>query len=404
MKVPELLVPVGTIDKLETALLYGADAVYMSGKQFGLRALAGNFSIDELHQAATMVKRAKKKMFVTVNAFCRSADIEQLREYLDALQSIPIDALIISDPGVIRLARQHCPDIPVHLSTQANTMNSESVLFWQEQGIQRVVLARELSAGEVQHIIEHTDCEIEVFIHGALCIAFAGKCYLSAYLDGRESNSGICSQPCRWQYDLVERSGGRHIPLESDGDNLYLFSSKDLCLLPCLTRIARMGVDSVKIEGRMKSEYYIGVVTRVYREALDLLKNDGDLSEELLIELVNELKTVSHREYTTGFFGEESGEGRVHIAGKYIQSHLFVGIIQNPDGKSAVISPRNKIILNDSYQMIGSRRSEDCTVKVMSIMRDGVSCSELNPNQTATIEFDSQLVHGNMLRKKREEN
>ena len=305
MNVPELVVPAGNPRKLEVALQYGADAVYLSGKQFGLRHYAGNFELDELRSAVDLVHAQSKKIYLAVNMLCRDKHIEFLKDYLQEVRLLGVDALIISDPGTMRLARQLCPDTPIHLSTQANTLNSESVAFWADQGVKRIVLARELSCDEVARIAQSASCELEVFVHGALCIAYAGRCYLSAYLDGRESNEGACAQPCRNDYYVVQKRGAYAETLfgfDFDDDNSYLFNSRDLRLIEYVPQLADMGISSLKIEGRMKTEYYVAVVTRVYRHALNHLRSGKQIHSEHIALWKEELDRISHRHYTTGFF------------------------------------------------------------------------------------------------------
>ena len=271
MRVPELVVPVGSFEKLQIALSYGADAVYLSDKRFGLRHYADNFTCDEIKKIIPIVKKENKKIYLAVNILCRNQHLDDINNFFNEISGLNVDALIISDPGILGLAKKICPDIPIHLSTQANTLNFEAVRFWSEQGVKRVILARELSFNEVAEITENKTAELEVFIHGALCIAYAGRCYLSAYLDGRESNLGKCSQPCRRDYSIVDNSTGNELgEFKFDDLNGYIFNSKDLCLIDYLPELAKLGIDAIKIEGRMKTVYYLAVVTRIYRESVRL--------------------------------------------------------------------------------------------------------------------------------------
>ncbi|MEW6536108.1 MAG: U32 family peptidase [Candidatus Auribacterota bacterium] len=399
MRIPELLAPVGSPDKLLPALDYGADAVYLSSQQFGLRASAGNFDIDDLRKAAEIVKAGNKNIYLTLNAFCRNKSFPALREFLNSISDIPIDAFIISDPGVFLTSREVCPHIPVHISTQANTINMESVRFWENQGVKRVILARELSAEEVAEIAKSSSCEIEIFVHGALCLAYAGKCYLSAYLESRESNAGQCSQLCRRTYQLLETQGAdRVLSVEMDDENAYFLNTRDLCLIEKLPQIAEMGITSIKIEGRMKSAYYVAAVTRVYRDALNTLKQEGIISEEKLRGYTDELHKVSNRGFTTGYFGLDIPQNMIKIEGKYIQQYVFMGIIKNPVNGTFRLDPRNKIRRGDHIEIIGPNRANDRITTVTKIIRDNTEQTDANPNQISEITVDIPVCHGEIMR------
>jgi putative protease len=270
MPQPELLVPAGDLEKLETALAYGADAVYVGGEKFGLRAQAGNFTLAGLSQARELTRARGKQLYLTLNAYLRPQEMPELSAYLEALRPLELDAYIVSDPGVLALVRRLDPQRAVHLSTQANTTNAEAVRFWQAGGVCRVNLARELTLEEIRTIHAGTDVELEVFVHGALCVAYSGRCLLSAALTGRSANQGACTHPCRWRYSLTEETRpGEHLSIEEDGRGTYIMNSRDLCLVEYLPELLAAGVSSLKIEGRMKSRYYVAAVTRVYRAALD---------------------------------------------------------------------------------------------------------------------------------------
>ena len=400
MRVPELVVPVGSFEKLNIALDYGADAVYLSDKRFGLRYYADNFSIDEIKEIAPIVKRKNKKVYIALNILCRNLHLNDISDFLDEIRTVNVDALIISDPGIFRLAREKCPHIPIHLSTQANTLNSESVKFWSEQGVKRVILARELSFDEVTQIASNKNAELEVFIHGALCIAYAGRCYLSAYLDGRESNLGKCSQPCRRDYSIVDNSTGNELgEFEFDDLNGYIFNSKDLCLIDFLPELAEIGIDAIKIEGRMKTVYYLAVVTRIYREALDYLKSGKQVTPELINDWKNELCKISHRGYTKGFMGGEIAKNRISKEGKYIHPYQFIGQVDSIEGQKCFLNPKNRITKTDLIEVIGPDRSKDRIVKIQKIYRDKDEVDVLNPNQHGEILFDNEIFKGELLRK-----
>lgn len=293
----ELLAPAGSYTKMQTALYFGADAVYVGGKHFSLRAFADNFSEEELESAVEFVHKLGKKIYVTANIFARNADFSALEIYFSTLSKIGVDAVIISDPGVVYIAKKAAPNLAIHLSTQANTTNKYAVKFWQEQGVSRVILARELSIREIKEIHEYVpEMELETFVHGAMCISYSGRCLLSDYLDGRSSNRGTCVQSCRWRYEMraINATSGKSewLSMEEDGRGTYLLNSKDLNMLAYLKELEEAGVSSFKIEGRMKSGYYLATVINAYRRAMD--GGDFSLSEK-------ELLAVAHREYTQAY-------------------------------------------------------------------------------------------------------
>lgn len=328
-EIPELLAPAGNLEKLKIALLYGADAVYCSGKAFGLRAGAGNLSPEELEEGVALAHQMGRRVYVTVNIIPHNGDFQDLSEYLLYLASIGVDALIVADPGVLTLARELVPHLPLHLSTQANAVNWRSVRFWQEQGVQRIILARELSREEIAEIRQKTGAELEVFVHGAMCMAYSGRCLLSMYLTGRDANRGDCAQPCRWRYSVVEeRRPGKYMALEEDDRGTYIFNSKDLCLIDYIPELVELGLASLKIEGRMKSIHYVGTVTRVYRQALDAYRQDPE-AFAVREEWRQELEKVSHRDYTTGFFCHPpAAEDHDYKSYGYIRTYDFVGLVR----------------------------------------------------------------------------
>lgn len=293
----ELLAPAGDFEKLKTALYFGADAVYLGGKSFSLRAFADNFTAEEMARAVAYAHALGKKVYVTANIFAKNSDFAQLGEYFSFLQEIGADAALVTDAGVLALAKQRAPRLPLHLSTQANTTNKYAAKFWQEQGAARVVLARELSLAEIAEI--HAFCpdlELEAFVHGAMCISYSGRCLLSNYLDGRDSNRGACVQACRWRYEVRPEGGKAPLPAEEDARGTYVFNSKDLNMLPYLNELAAAGVCSFKIEGRMKSRYYLATVVGAYRRALDGAPVQA---------MAAELETCAHRAFTPAYaFGE----------------------------------------------------------------------------------------------------
>lgn len=337
-KVCELLAPAGNMDKLRAAVHYGADAVYLGGKEFSLRARAGNFTREGIVEAVEFAHKHGVKVYVTVNIFAHNRDLGPAAEYLEFLRGSGADALIISDPGILRLASRHAPDIPVHLSTQANTLNSSSVLFWQDMGVKRVNLARELGIAEIREIRDASDIELEVFVHGALCISYSGRCMLSLYLTGRDANQGNCAHPCRYKYRLEEsKRPGEYFPVEEDGRGAYIFNSRDLCLAGRLPEIVAAGVDSIKIEGRMKGIYYVAGVVRAYRAALDFAQREKWSPEKpatIPSEILQELDTLGSRGYTENFFLASPKRDDMLYQGPEIdQTWIPAGIVLDDLGK-----------------------------------------------------------------------
>ncbi|MDR3271812.1 MAG: U32 family peptidase C-terminal domain-containing protein [Peptococcaceae bacterium] len=317
------------MEKLKYAYAYGADAAYIGGKEFGLRAYAGNFSTGQIAEAVRLARRLRRKLYVTVNIFAHEQDLENMPAYLKTLEQLGVDGAIVSDPGVIALAKETAPGLALHLSTQANNTNSYTVNYWLHQGIQRVVLARELSQEELRQIRAKTRGELELFVHGAMCVSYSGRCLLSHYLTGRDANRGACTQPCRWKYALVEeKRPGAAFPIEEDSRGSYIFNSHDLCLLPHLPELQTLGIESWKIEGRMKSLYYVAGTVKVYREGIDTLWEEGAAAyRRRLPEWQSELDKISHRAFWGGFlFGQLGEEAQNTTNSQYIREYDFVGV------------------------------------------------------------------------------
>jgi len=327
----ELLAPAGNREKLKVAIAYGADAVYFGGPDFSLRRHAGNFTAEQLPEVVSYCRDHQVKSYLAVNCYIHPRELESLSDFFLTLRSHPPDALIVSDPGTINLCRELLPDIPLHLSTQVNTTNQQAALFWHRLGIKRVNLARELSLDDITIIHRAIpEMELEVFVHGAMCMAYSGRCLLSSVLTGRSANRGDCAQPCRWSYAVMEETRpGEYFPIEEDQRGSYLFNSRDLCLLEHLPALRASGVNSVKIEGRMKSSYYVAVVTRVYRRMIDLLAcQDGEVSTETIVSLKNELIRVSHRGYTQGFIDGCHGPDIQNVSdSSYIRNYQYVALV-----------------------------------------------------------------------------
>ncbi len=355
---PELLAPAGSMEKAKMALLYGADAIYLGGKLFGLRAFANNFDLPEIAEITEYAHSLGRKVYVTVNIFAHNEDIDKLPEYLLGLRDAGVDALLISDLGVWQTAREVVPELPLHVSTQANTTNYAAVRAWERLGAQRVVLARELSLKEIANIAERTDVELETFVHGAMCISYSGRCLLSSYLTGRDGNRGACTQACRWEYDMYklgeQKRPGEYFDLEEDERGTYVMNSKDLCLIEYLPELMRAGVCSLKIEGRMKSAHYVATVVSVYRRAIDACFADSE-HYSVPAEWLEELNKVSHRQYTTGFAVQKPDrEAQVYTSSQNEQTHDFVGIALSyePSTKRVYFEQRNNVKAGEQLELL----------------------------------------------------
>lgn len=360
MEKPELLAPAGNLEKLKFAVMYGADAVYLAGKSFGLRAFAGNFSMDELAEGVVFAHEHGVKVHVTVNIFPHNEDLEGLAEYLQALEQLQVDAIIVADLGIMRIAREAAPKLPIHVSTQANTTNWSTVEFYREMGVERVVLARELTLPEIRTIKEKVDIELETFVHGAMCISYSGRCLLSNYMTERDSNKGQCAQACRWNYHLVEeKRPNEFYPIQEDERGTYVFNSQDLCLLGHLPELIQTGINSMKIEGRMKSAFYVASIIRAYRNMIDANFEGAAISSDLEF-WMKELQKVSHRPYTTGFYFGKPENGALTLAdSRYIRPFDFIGVVVEYDREQgmAIVEQRNHFSVGDQVEFFSPRYS-----------------------------------------------
>ena len=356
---PELLSPAGDLEKLKVAFAFGADAVYMGSSVLGMRAAAKNFSLEEMEEGINYAHSLGKKVYITVNIFAHNDDFIGMEEYFIQLEKMKADALIISDFGIFELARKTIPGIPIHISTQTSSTNYHSVNFWKNLGAKRVVLARELSINEISQIVTKADgIEIETFVHGAMCMAYSGRCIISNYMNHRDANRGHCSHPCRWQYTMTEEKSGQSLPVFEDDKGTYIFSSKDLCMIQHIPALVKAGIGSFKIEGRMKTSHYVAAVTKTYREAIDDYFNDPLLYESKKAYYLDELYKTHHREFTTGFyFGPVSHEDYFYQGDEgQLQTQDFLAIADSYDARSGICSviQRNKFDAGDRIEILRS--------------------------------------------------
>ena len=357
MKV-ELLAPAGNFEKLEIAIHFGADAVYLGGKEFSLRNFSGNFSIDEIEQAVAYAHARGVRAYVAVNVYASNDEYPLLASYLQRLEALKPDGVIVADPGIIKIARDLIPNTPLHLSTQANTTSLKAVEFWEQLGIRRINLARELTLDEIRTIAGHASVEIEVFVHGSMCIAYSGRCLLSGFMAGRHSNRGMCTQSCRWKYALVEETrAGQYMPIAEDDRGSYILNSRDLCTIEHMPAIIGSGVTALKIEGRMKGINYLASVVKVYREAIDRF-NQNPTGYSLDPEWLTELAKINHRGYCTGFYFNDPGQVvAAYDVARYPDTHLFIGkVLACNDACETLMEVRNHFRTGDPAEIISPNR------------------------------------------------
>ena len=397
----ELLSPAGDMEKLKTAIYFGADAVYVAGKNFGLRAFAGNFDLNELEEATLFCHEKGKKIYVTVNIIAHNSDFEGLKEYLEFLQKIEVDGVIVADLGVASFVKKYAPNLELHISTQANIINKYSAELMAHLGAKRIVLARELGLQEIKEIRAALpkDVELECFVHGAMCISYSGRCLLSNYLNGRDSNKGACVQACRWEYSITEKSRkGQQYEIQEDDKGTYILNSKDLCMINHIQELIDAGVDSLKIEGRMKSPYYVATVTNAYRRKIDQIygKTQNDIN------YVEEVEKTSHRLFTTGFF--YPGENKENLlTSTPIQSHEFIAVVKN-DAKDGfvLVEMRNQFKIGDELEVLSPNDTFNKKLVVTKILdedRCELECAR-RVQQLLMLETDLPLKSGDILRRK----
>lgn len=403
----ELLAPAGDMEKLKTAVDFGADAVYFGGEMFSLRAGAGNLSVPEIEKAMDWMHERGAKGYMTVNIYPHNGDILPLRDYISKIRHIPVDAFLVSDPGVMGLLREQIPDAEIHLSTQANTTNYLSAAFWAAQGVKRIVAAREVSLEELAVMRENlpADIELEAFVHGAMCISYSGRCLLSNFMAGRDANRGACTHPCRWKYSLVEEQRpGEYYPVEEDDRGSYIMNSRDLCMIDRIPDLADAGVYSLKIEGRMKSMYYVATVVSAYRAAMDayLADHEGYSFDPAWYD---ELCKASHREFTRGFYyNKPTDKDQNYLTSDYIRDYSFVGLVRDTDEKSGLttVEQRNKFSVGDTVEIFGPHTAYwEETIEEM-YDEDGEPVeSAPHPQQILRIRFKRTPGEGFIIRKKK---
>lgn len=401
----ELLMPAGSLKVLKTAIRYGADAVYIGGEMYSLRAGAKNFSIEDMKEGVVFAHERGKKVYVTANITAHNEDLLDIREYFKELSPIKIDALIISDPGVFNIAKEVCPDIDIHISTQANNVNYETFRFWHRLGAKRIVAARELSLEEIKEIRHNIpyDMEIEAFVHGAMCISHSGRCLLSNYFTGRDANMGACTHPCRWRYYVMEQTRpGEYLPVEENERGTYIFNSKDLCMIEYIPQLLEAGIDSFKVEGRMKTELYAATIARAYRMAIDDYKKDPGLYESRRKIYLSEVKKCTYRQYDTGFFfGKPEKNGQIYDASTYIKDYIYLGTVEEQRGGAAVLEQKNKFSVGDEIEIMKmDGRNVIARVRAMKDMdgNDMESCP--HPGQKFYLYLSEPAKPYEILRKK----
>lgn len=406
MNKPELLAPAGNLEKLKIAIDYGADAVYCGGYNYGLRSGADNFTLEELKKGKNYAHENNSNIYITVNMMPHNKELKDLPSYLHELDDLGVDSLIVSDPGVIQIIKEENIDTSIHLSTQANTVNWASANFWYKKGIERVILARELSKNEIKEISQKSNIEREMFIHGSMCISYSGRCLLSNYMVGRDANRGECAHSCRWKYHLVEeKRPGEYYPIYEDENGAYIMNSKDLCLIEYISEIMDLNLSSLKIEGRMKSIHYVATVVGIYRRALDSYFAEPE-NYVMKDKWLKELKKVSNRGYTTGFFhSEPNAEDHNYESSAYRRNYDFMGVVKDYDQKNklAIVEVRNKFFKGDHIEFFGPD-IETFTENIDFIINsEGEKVENApHPKELIKIPVDNIVKEGYIIRRKKE--
>ena len=406
MRVPELLIPASSLEVLKTAVIFGADAVYIGGEAFGLRAKAKNFSMEDMKEGIQFAHEHNVRVYVTANILAHNGDLPGVEEYFKELKEIGPDALIISDPGVFMIAKRVCPEIEIHISTQANNTNYGTYRFWHELGAKRVVSARELSMKEIQEIRSNIpdDLEIETFVHGAMCISYSGRCLLSNYFTGRDANQGACTHPCRWKYAVMEESRpGEYLPVYENERGTYIFNSKDLCMIGHIPDLIDAGIDSFKIEGRMKTALYVATVARTYRKAIDDYLKDPVLYEKNMPWYLDQISNCTYRQFTTGFFyGKPDSEAQIYDSNTYVKEYTYLGIVGGTNAEGLYrIEQRNKFSVGETIEIM-KPNGDNIEAKVLRIVNEegGEQESAPHPKQVLYIDLGVPMEQYDILRRK----
>lgn len=405
MRKPELLVPASSLEVLKIAVIFGADAVYIGGEAFGLRAKAKNFSKEDMREGIAFAHEHGVKVYVTVNILAHNEDLEGVREYLYELKELKPDGLIIADPGIFTYAKEICPEIERHISTQANNTNYETYRFWYELGAKRVVTARELSLEEIRSIRAHIpeDMEIETFVHGAMCISYSGRCLLSNYLVGRDANRGACTHPCRWKYSIVEeKRPGEYMPVFENERGTYIFNSKDLCMIEHMDDVLTSGIDSLKIEGRMKTALYVATVARTYRKAIDDYMESPEKYKANMDWYKEQISNCTYRQFTTGFFyGKPDENTQIYDNNTYVKEYTYLGFAEDIDERGFVqITQRNKFVTGETIEVM-KPNGENIPVTVKAIYdEDGNQVeSAPHPQQKLFVDLGIKMEVYDLLRR-----
>ncbi len=405
----ELLAPAGDFEKLKAAVDYGADAVYFGGELFSLRAGAGNFTREEMREGIEYAHAKGVKCYLTINIFAHNSDVEPLMEYLNDIKDMDIDAFIVSDPGIMFMITEVMPDAEIHLSTQANMTNYKTAEFWMSQGVKRIVLARELTFEEIVELREKLppEMEFEAFVQGAMCISYSGRCLLSNFMIERDANRGACAHPCRWKYALVEEQRpGEYYPIEEDERGTYILNSRDLCMIEHIPDLVQNGIASAKIEGRMKSAFYVATVVGAYRRAIDAYYEDPE-NYEFKEEWMTELKKVSHREFTTGFYyNQPTNKDQDYLTSAYTREYTFIGVVKDydPETGMATVEQRNKMSIGEDIEVFGPY-TDFFEQKLEVMLNDEGEPIEAapHPQQIVKIKMEQPVGENFMLRKRKEQ-
>ena len=401
---PELLIPASSLEVLKTAVIFGADAVYIGGEAFGLRAKAKNFSLDEMREGIRFAHEHDVKVYVTANILAHNYDLAGVRGYFEELKEIKPDGLIIADPAIFEIAGEVCPEIERHISTQANNTNYGTFNFWYKQGATRVVTARELSLEEIKEIRANIpeDMEIETFVHGAMCISYSGRCLLSNYMVGRDANQGACTHPCRWKYSIVEETRpGEVMPVFENERGTYIFNSKDLCMIEHIPELIESGVDSLKIEGRMKTALYVATVARTYRKAIDDYKKDPDLYRQNMPWYLDQISNCTYRQFTTGFFfGKPNEDSQIYDNNTYVKEYTYLGIIGEERDGTYRIEQRNKFSVGEKIEVMKPNGDNVEVVVKRILTEDGVEQeSAPHPKQVLYVDLGIAVDKYDILRR-----